>query len=215
MTAADPLPRTKEAASDSPTRQRIVEAAFDIFSNSGYDGTRLQDVARRAEVTTGAIYGYFRSKSELLAEVLSVAVASSFDRSMESLPPGPGNRAHRVLMMWADAQIANAGSGRSAVFAEAAVAARRDPAAGDAVRAVISEQRDKITRSITAAERAGNIDATLEPEVVAEFIQVISLGLSCLEAVGRAPQDATGWHALMERVVQSLEPPSPASASTD
>ncbi|MBU3826830.1 MAG: TetR family transcriptional regulator [Candidatus Anaerobiospirillum merdipullorum] len=56
--------RTHEAA--MRTKQIILDAAFSLFSEKGYDKTSLSDVARRAGVTRGAIYWHFEDKGELL-----------------------------------------------------------------------------------------------------------------------------------------------------
>jgi AcrR family transcriptional regulator len=51
------------------TRARIIEAACQCFAEHGYSKTSNQDIARIAELTTGALYHYFGSKAELFAAV--------------------------------------------------------------------------------------------------------------------------------------------------
>ncbi|OIP47471.1 MAG: hypothetical protein AUK31_07070 [Fibrobacteres bacterium CG2_30_45_31] len=51
-------------------RQRILDAALAEFSEKGYDGARVGSIAQRAEVNKALIYYYFRSKNELLLELL-------------------------------------------------------------------------------------------------------------------------------------------------
>lgn len=59
-------------ASDSsnPSRARILEAARTEFAEKGFDGARVDSIAQRAEVNKALIYYYFRSKGELLQELL-------------------------------------------------------------------------------------------------------------------------------------------------
>src|ERR1700756_877940 len=52
------------------TRDRILAAAAEVFAERGYEGAAVSDIARRAGFTTGAIYGRFRDKAELLLEVV-------------------------------------------------------------------------------------------------------------------------------------------------
>lgn len=54
------------------TRQRIIEAAATTLSRQGYAGTRLADVATEAGLQAPAIYYYFDSRDELIAEVIVV-----------------------------------------------------------------------------------------------------------------------------------------------
>ena len=55
--------RTKEEA--AITRQLLLKKALTVFSKKGYAATTLEDIAREAEVTRGAIYWHFGSKAEL------------------------------------------------------------------------------------------------------------------------------------------------------
>jgi AcrR family transcriptional regulator len=48
------------------TRERIVDAALQLFREKGFDETTMRDIAREAHVATGAAYYYFRSKEELV-----------------------------------------------------------------------------------------------------------------------------------------------------
>jgi TetR/AcrR family acrAB operon transcriptional repressor len=58
------LRRTKAEAEE--TRQRIICAAERVFYDKGVAETTLEDVARAAGVTRGAIYWHFANKTELL-----------------------------------------------------------------------------------------------------------------------------------------------------
>ena len=55
--------RTKEEA--AITRQQLLEHALVVFSEKGYAATTLQDIAREAKMTRGAIYWHFGGKAEL------------------------------------------------------------------------------------------------------------------------------------------------------
>src|SRR5258706_3676122 len=52
------------------TRERLLRAAADVFAKSGYDGTRVADIATAAGVSNAALYAHFGSKAELLVEAL-------------------------------------------------------------------------------------------------------------------------------------------------
>src|SRR3954447_13449569 len=57
------------------TRARLLDAAATVFSDRGYAGARLADIAERAGMHTPGVYYYFPSKEDLVAEVLRVGVA--------------------------------------------------------------------------------------------------------------------------------------------
>ena len=51
------------------TRTKLVEAAIALIRERGYEGTTLATVAERAGMTTGAIYGNFKNRADLLMAV--------------------------------------------------------------------------------------------------------------------------------------------------
>ena len=51
-------------------RKAILAAALDEFSARGFEGARLDDVAKRAGVAKGTIYLYFRDKESLFQELV-------------------------------------------------------------------------------------------------------------------------------------------------
>ena len=55
--------RTKEEA--EATRAKLLKTALSVFSAKGYAATTLDDVAKAAKVTRGAIYWHFKSKADL------------------------------------------------------------------------------------------------------------------------------------------------------
>lgn len=57
------MKRTKEEA--AVTRAAVLKAALAVFSAKGYAATTLDDVAKAAKVTRGAIYWHFKSKADL------------------------------------------------------------------------------------------------------------------------------------------------------
>ena len=60
-TDAPPQPDPK-----SDTRQRILDVALDLFTEQGYDGTSLREIAEQLGVTKAALYYHFESKEDIL-----------------------------------------------------------------------------------------------------------------------------------------------------
>ncbi len=51
---------------EQKTKERILTAAAAEFASKGFDGARVDDIAKRAEVNKALIYYYYKSKEELL-----------------------------------------------------------------------------------------------------------------------------------------------------
>jgi AcrR family transcriptional regulator len=72
--------RTRELAE---TRQKILDAAREMFLRLGYEATTMRAIADRIEYTPTAIYHHFRNKEALLAELCGAdfrALAAAFQR---------------------------------------------------------------------------------------------------------------------------------------
>jgi AcrR family transcriptional regulator len=64
----------KTPATRPDTRARILDAALDVFSEYGFEGSSLQQIADRLDLTKAALYYYFRSKDELLEALVEPAI---------------------------------------------------------------------------------------------------------------------------------------------
>lgn len=53
------------------TKERIVLAARELFHTKGYHATSMAEILKKAEANSGSLYYYFKSKNELLLEVLA------------------------------------------------------------------------------------------------------------------------------------------------
>ncbi len=60
--------KTKEEA--AITREKLLHVALSVFSTKGYSATTLEDIAREADMTRGAIYWHFGGKAELYNSLL-------------------------------------------------------------------------------------------------------------------------------------------------
>jgi AcrR family transcriptional regulator len=65
MTKETQLRGRPKGAKRARTRARLLDATLELTREQGFERTTLQDVARRAGMTTGAIYGNFRNRDEL------------------------------------------------------------------------------------------------------------------------------------------------------
>lgn len=53
-------------------KNKIIRAGYELFSEVGYYNTNTAEIAKRAGVSTGIVYGYFRDKKDILTAVLSI-----------------------------------------------------------------------------------------------------------------------------------------------
>jgi AcrR family transcriptional regulator len=55
------------AVQKEATRERIVQAALDLFRRQGFDGTTTRDIAQAAEIAAGTLFNYFDTKEAIVA----------------------------------------------------------------------------------------------------------------------------------------------------
>ena len=60
------------------TKGRIVNAAWELFYEQGYDDTTIDDIVERSETSKGSFYHYFESKDALLS-TLSVLFDNNYE----------------------------------------------------------------------------------------------------------------------------------------
>jgi AcrR family transcriptional regulator len=65
----------------------LVEAATNAFEERGYDETTTAEIARRAGVSVGSVYGYFPDKRAILLEIVHETVEQMSDRIVAELDP--------------------------------------------------------------------------------------------------------------------------------
>ena len=70
----------------------ILAAAGQVFSEAGFEGARMADIARRAEIAEGTLYLYYKNKQDLLDAVvakfwgdLTIGAENAFDTTLPAL----------------------------------------------------------------------------------------------------------------------------------
>jgi AcrR family transcriptional regulator len=198
------------------TRQRLVQAATAVFAERGYDGAGVQEIARRAGLTTGAIYGRFTGKAELLREAIAECTQDELDELFNQ--HGFEGHATDIIKMAGahlvdrpdeDAQQGNA------LLLEAFVAARRDPEILDAVRAVMQERTDRLHEILETAKVDGSLDPQIDTAALVTFCHAVGLGFLIFDAIGAPTPGPVPWEALITRLVAAVATPDSMSDKGD
>ncbi|MEW5686674.1 MAG: helix-turn-helix domain-containing protein [Pseudomonadota bacterium] len=82
-------PKFRRRKADRPAE--IVAAALEVFAEKGFAAARLDEIARRAGVSKGAVYLYFETKDDVFRAVVSQAIAPNVGvvKAMAAAHPGP------------------------------------------------------------------------------------------------------------------------------
>ena len=121
----------------------LIQAAAEVFAERGYAGAGVAEIARRAGVTTGAIYSRYSGKSELLLEALKRSFVLHIGEAISSAISGEnkvgsfvqdGGGIRSIGLVASDEWKAH-----DALFLEAVVASRRD----EEIATMLSERLEK------------------------------------------------------------------------
>ena len=99
--------RTERDRKREATRERLYDAALDVFRRDGVDRARVDDIARAAGVSRATFYFHFPSKDDVLLRRLSVS-QTHISAELAALPPSATLRevlqrcAREIATEWQD-----------------------------------------------------------------------------------------------------------------
>ena len=190
--------------SGDPTRDRLVAAAADVFAEKGYDGAGVQEIARRAGFTTGAIYGRFRGKADLLLAAIEAQSDDEFEQLFaEHQFQG---KATDILTTVGSHLVTEEFDSGQALLVEAFIAARREPEVAVMLRRIIEQRTETLTALIAEAKRTGGIDESLDTLSIVRFCHAVGFGFLLFGAIDLDRPDAAPWETLIERLVGAVAP---------
>jgi AcrR family transcriptional regulator len=185
---------------DPSVRDRLVTAAAEVFAERGYEGTRVQEIVRRAGLSTGAIYTNFRNKADLLLAAVGTAQVDSLFATIELAGDAADGLRH------AGHELPTARRDTRPLLFETMVAARRDPEVAALLRRRLMKFRSLMAHAVAAGQRDGSVAADVDVDAAAEFCQALGMGFLLMEAVGLPHSDETAWRQLIDRLVDSITP---------
>ena len=77
-------------AKGEESRDRILRAAADVVGRHGYEGATISRISRKAGLPASSIYWFFRSKDQLVGEVVRLRFDEWFNAQPEWRSPAPG-----------------------------------------------------------------------------------------------------------------------------
>lgn len=181
-------------------RRRVLESAERLYAERGIDATSVEDVARAAGFTKGAVFSNFATKDDLVAAILEERVTARLADAVRTLDTdaAEADLPGAVGRMFADALSAD--DGGSLLVLEYLIRAARDPDRGAGFVATRRAQRERIAAVIE--QQAARREVTLRLPAPALALALIAL-TSALAAEHRADPDGVP-PAVLAEVVSAL-----------
>lgn len=195
------------------TASRLVRAAIEVFTEKGYDGAGVAEIARRAGLTTGAIYSRFTGKAELLSAAIGASGLGELDR-LFAQEDYRGRVTDLLATVGSHLLDPDLGSNR-ALLLEAFTAARRDPEVAAALRSHLAMRADQLAQLIDRSKADGLIDADLDTAAVVHFAHAVGLGFVLFNAVDAEQPDPAAWEHLLGHLIESVVSPGNAEPAAN
>jgi len=161
---------TRRALAKQQTRVKVLAAARSLFSEQGYEGATIRDIAAAAGMSTGAVFANFADKSDLFREIMVNDMAALAEAMREA--GGQGNGVDDALLrMFAagyafyQTQLPLARAAFSVGWSPQDGPALRNAAPVQVLRNLIAEQ---LTRGVERDELVQDVHSVLRAEMLFE-----------------------------------------------
>ena len=166
-------------------QRRIVDAAVELFSRKGFDGTSVQEVVDAARVTKGAMYHYFRSKDDLLYEIYHELITeqlAALDR-IRALGQPPPQALRAIIVDLVESTAARLPA--AAVYAREGHKLAGEPTAaqlvgsapGERSGAALRAQRRRYHEGVRELVARGQRDGAFGTSASAETVTLVVFGI--------------------------------------
>jgi AcrR family transcriptional regulator len=199
-------------------RTEILRVAERLFAENGIKHTSMGQLAEAMGMTRAALYHYFTSKEDLVEQALQVAIDRYwiFDSVEESMSV---NEAAEVLIRRRYQQVREAGPTDLRFFYTAILEQLGEDADAQMMRIILDAHRESMKRVLAGAISRGEIDPSIDAQVLVNRLTAMIIGTDLLWLVDRDGVDLAEESEVIARgfvdLVRGGQPSSQASAQPD
>ncbi len=154
------------------TRERVIDAAAELFAERGVLGSSIEEIVARAGLSRGAFYSNFSDRNELAAAVGNRNVANSIakNRSLLAGLDDPGEFPAEMVRRGPE--------GSNLLHIELLLHALRDPESRESYAAGIRTLIDGIAPVVEASLRGAGVQGEIDAAEAASFLIALEDGLT-------------------------------------
>ncbi|MEQ4609698.1 TetR/AcrR family transcriptional regulator [Streptomyces bacillaris] len=185
-------------------RRALLDAAFRVVSRDGHRA-RLDEIAERAGLTTGAVYSLFGSKSGLLGALVVDHLQPYYEEIERAVPAdvdlvGAVEAFARHYRRGCDAAEARAGQSLQFTLLDLAL---RDPEVGPRLATAIRAEEERLVALFTGRTHDGSVVTPGQARHLATALRAVLIGLSQGVLLGLAPDADEQYFADAARALVS------------
>ncbi|MET9824311.1 TetR/AcrR family transcriptional regulator [Streptomyces sp. NPDC006349] len=169
-------------------RRALLEAAFQVVSRDGHRA-RLDEIAARADLTTGAVYSLFGSKNGLVVALVADHLRPHYEEMEQAVPAGLDlleavDAFARHYRRGCDGPDALSRLSLQITLLDMAV---HDPELGSRLAASVRSQEDHLVALFTGRPHNGSIVTSHQAQRLATALRALFVGLGQGVPLGLAP----------------------------
>ncbi len=182
-------------------REQILEAARVCLQECGLEAVSMELIIARSGLSTGAVYGYFKGKDEIINAVVLEGTAAMAQQLAPVLtnpepPPLPQFVGELLSAVIDFGKNKVGGIDRVLASIHGWSHAQSDPELKAATHASYAGLRALLADAVTRWQEAGSFDPDADPQAVAELLTSITLGFVAQRALAGAADVDAHVHAL-------------------
>ena len=197
------------------SRTKLLDAAVAEIAERGYDRARLVDIAARADLTVGAIYNWYKNKSELFNAALEHAITEQQESNLNFLNSELSKSlnsvfsSHWMLLVAALAPRQGQNTGPTdtqKMLLEALTASWREEESQHSIEPHLSALLSQYENVVQTAMNEGAIDSTLDAKLLARMLFAFPIGLSLLTLAGLPEINSANFIPIIQLLDKTLRP---------
>tara|TARA_Y100000996_G_scaffold415267_1_gene409053 strand:+ start:61 stop:735 length:675 start_codon:yes stop_codon:yes gene_type:complete len=188
----------------------LIDSAAEVFAERGYDGAGVAEIARRAGVTTGAIYSRYSGKSELLLEALNRSFAKHMGEILAIALDDANNlngKSSRSPLGPIKYITQNVSSTHDALFLEAVVASSRDAEIATMLAQRLESRAAFIAKNIDDLKDRKRVHASFDTDALKTYVMAMSMGFSVLRSLNYKMPASEEWQKVISQLQTSVSKP--------
>ena len=189
------------------TREYLLKAAEQVFSERGFHGATLDEVAAVAGFTKGAVYSNFKSKDDLFLALLEARYEREMGALQEILDATEGSseeqQANDFVAFLRD-QYRSSESPLIALDLEFSLYAARNPAALEKLSTFRRKAEQAVAAIIATQRMKEGLDSSEPPEHAARFANALMRGVGLMRLVDPEMVDEAFLQDLMRFLYRAM-----------
>ena len=194
---------TTSDLTNSELSDRLLEAAADLFAEKGYEQAGVAEIARRAGVTTGAIYSRYTGKADLLQDAVKNHAPTEITRLLRA---EDNDQSPKDILADIGEHLLDDLHESTGIFIEALVAARRDPDLAIVLHQLATQEDGEVAKILEAGQSSGIIDQDLDNLALVRLAHAIGYGMNVTRLLGLELPTKDSWTEVINRVINSFAP---------